>query len=239
MKKNRLREMLLLALIMLIGVACTKDDPEPFKAYCDVFQVNRMIASETAGHALAYFVYGQQPIKSATVLRSGDVDPIVLNEIPNTFSFGKEPVESDYDTTVVAAGEFIFNIVPETGEAVNDSDYFSPQNLEIPEIIEVTWPSTGPDMPVIKWDGTTNADFVVVKIKDSEGKYIYSTKKLSPSINSFTTNAVDGSFIVQPEKEGIYTIEVQSFLVEENINVSYAQFNIEELSIGEWEVVWP
>ena len=239
MKRKNVWKVLSFVLISLIWVSCSKDNSTDFEYYSDVFIVNKIVNDQTV-HALAYYVYGNQKMSSATVSKvGGSGSDIELSSISSSASvMAKEPADNDFGTSQQElAGEYIFNIVTASGVSIKDSDYVAPHDLGIPVISNTSF--SGQDQLEVDWDEVASAQNYVVKILDSEGQSIYVSSVLSSVLTTFTVNTIQGSWSDQPVGGETYTIQVHAFLYEENTDPSLAVYNIEEVSLGKQNIVWP
>lgn len=239
MKRNNVLKITVVILVSLVWVSCFKDNTSDFEVYSDVFTINKKINDQPM-HALAYYVYGNQMMKSATVSRVGGlgVETSLGISPSSVYTMNKEPEASDFKSYQEPAGEYLFKVVSENGVSLQDSDYLNPQNLGIPTITAVSFSSNN-KLVEMGWSAVSKADGYVVKIADSTGVYIYAGETLDPETTTYTVNGLLGNWAKPINSGKSYSIQVHAFKFENDADSYYAAYNLEELSIGERKVVWP
>lgn len=238
MRRNNILKITVIMMISLIWISCFKDNSSDFVVYTDVFTINKKINDQPA-HALAYYAYGNQIMKSATVSRvDGSGIEIDMGTSPSSvFTMSKEPGASDFKAYHELPGAYLFKIVSESGVSVQDTDYLDPQNLGIPAITAAGFSSTK-KLLELSWSSVAKADGYVVKIADSTGVYIYAGESLDPETRNYTVNSLLGNWSKQPDPGETYSVQVHALMFEKNADPYYVTYNLEEVSIGERKVVW-
>ncbi len=237
MKKRFIEKVVMFMLISVVWVSCSLDKTESFNYIPDVFQINQVMGNDTV-HALAAFVYSDTEMSSASFARSSDLNnEIEMGPYLNSlFVMAFEPQDDDFKSTQDTAGVFLFTINLETGMSVRDSDYFNPQGLAVPDITELSFSQQ--QNLVVKWDDVEDAQVYNIKVTNTDGIALYYSNDLIPSTNELTLDGYHGAWITQPTSGETCTVQVRAILYEDGVNPVNADYNIEEVSIGEEDIVW-
>lgn len=217
----------------LIVVSCFKDAEEtPLEVNTDVYMIKRLVGEQPV-YGLAFYAYGNQIMRSGTVIQNGGLgEQINLGLSPNSiFTLSKEPSGDDYKTFVPAASEYIFKVTAETGLSDESSDFLNVKNIGIPEITSVEI-GANQKLVNITWKAVAGIDGYVVKVAEENGTYIYNSGGMESSETTYTINLLTGNWTKPIEMGNTYIIEVHAFAYEDDADPDYAAFNVEEISIG-------
>jgi hypothetical protein len=237
MKKIKIITSVLFASVLL--VSCFKNDNETaLEINCDAYMIKKMVGEQPA-YAIAFYVYGNQMMKSGTVTQVGGLgEQINLGVSPNSiFTLTNLPTENDFKSFPPTASEYLFKVSAESGATNESSDYLDVKNIEIPEIIE-TAIGVNQKLIDISWNPVAGADGYLIKIAEEDGTYIYSSGGMETDLTTVTINVLTGNWTKQIEIGKPYSIEVHAFAYEENTEELTAPFNVEEISIGAVNIVW-
>ena len=239
MTKFLYRNILLILALPLFFLSCNDEEEDKvFELEVDAYIVKRQIDDVTK-YANAYFAYGNKAIESATVTPPAGVGGSVeLAASESSISvFFREPAMEDFTTMSPTQGNYVFDVESREGEVLQQSDMLEGEQLEIPEITEVTYQSNIETMTV-KWDPEVVADGFVVKLLDQNKKVVFVSYTLIASAEEYDINQISGNWDGTAYLGEDYTIQVQAFTVESTATEDNGLYNINEVAIAEKAVTW-
>ena len=236
MRKTRNFVLVLIASALL--VSCFDNETElDFEVYTDAYVLKKNIGDSSA-YAVTLFALGNQLIHSVTVTEIGGSGEIIqLTQDPSSlFTMSKIPVETDYLPFAPASNDYLFEVVAENGVTKEKYDFLSYEDLDIPEITKTEF-SENKRLLSLNWTGVEGADGFIIKILNSEGVLVFNDG-VQPDITQFSIDIVMGNWIIYPEKDETYNIQVHAFAYEPDTEEEYRVYNIQEVSISEVSIVW-
>lgn len=225
----------LLATITLFS--CNNDKDEPFEVLGDVYYINQIIDGEMQT-GVAYYAFANKSIASATATPPGGETVELSKSLSYWFTWFREPEIEEYTVGYPPDGTYNFEVTSEEGDVVQRSDELEIDTLDIPVITEITYNSNqlGYD---ITWNKIEKANAFAVKIKNTDGDFIYSSYTLSGHTTNYTVlESGSGQWVENPVDGETYTFQIQAIRFDNDADETNYIYNFEEISIGETEVVW-
>lgn len=226
--------------VALAMAACEKEEEETeLEVNTDSYIIQKNIEGEVR-FAPAFYAYSNKSLESVTVTppTSEAGSAFELETVPdNALTYAKEPDSTDYQAQMPVTGDYLFEAVSEEGITVQQTDLMEPANLDIPEITTADYQGGNSTMEV-KWETVSGANGYVVKIVDLQGKTIFMSYGVSADSNSFTVNQDQGQWIGTTYNGEDYLVQVQAYAYDSDANEENFMYNIKEVSIGEFPIVW-
>ncbi|MEN8117669.1 MAG: hypothetical protein ABFS16_11860 [Bacteroidota bacterium] len=227
-----------IAIMILTGIISCDDDKDTiaFKVVGDVFVVKRKIDDETK-FANAYYAYGTHSMSLAKVT-TPDGTAIQLNPLgdqANTYQV--EPKMNDYATDLPEPGNYTFDVINEDipHQAIDLLEF---DNIDYPTITSTEYNNASQTLTV-EWETVEQADKYVVKMANNVGVIVYDVGQLLPNtMTSFQIDPNVGNWTEEPIIGTSYTVEVYAYLYENGTDADDFKFHIQEISVGEKEIVW-
>jgi len=237
----KLKGLLLRVIIVLSAVpaiiSCNKGEDEAFVVISDVYYINQIIDNEVQT-GVAYYAFGNKAITSASVTLPGGGTVELQSNQTFWYTWFKEPDIEEYTTGYPSEGTYDFEITSEAGDVMQSSDELEIDSLEIPVIDSIEYNSNLPGYKVT-WNEIEKAHGFVVKIKNSDGNFIFSGYTVSGDTNSYDViEGGAGQWVENPVDGETYTFQIQALRFDNDANQSNYIYNFEEVSIGETNVVW-
>jgi hypothetical protein len=217
-------------------VSCN-DKEEAFDVLGDVYYITRIIDGEVQT-GLAIYVFGNKSITSAKVMPPGGGTITLTENQGFGLSWYKEPEIEEYSQEYPPEGTYNFEITSEDGEVLQSSDILEIDSLEIPEFTALDY-NTNIAGYNVTWDEIEKAHAFIVKLKNSDGDFIFSGYTVSGETTSYNIiEGGSGQWGENPVDGETYTFQIQAFRFDNDADQSDYIYNYEEISIGETDVVW-
>lgn len=228
-----------LSTALLLGAflwAC--DDGEstaPFQVIGDVFVVKKQINGETR-FARAYYAYGTYPITSAEVLTPDQQKLTLLQSENGGRTHYKEPANNDFTTNMPPEGTYTFSVINEEIKHTA-TDILNFSNMDIATIGSTSYNQVQ-QVLTVNWDAVENAESYLVKLVDSNGNTLFLGTLVNSSRLSYVIGTNTGAWTGSAESGKSYTLQVLAFKYEDAATSSNYQYNIEEATIAEKDIIW-
>uniref|UniRef100_UPI0032165DA0 hypothetical protein n=1 Tax=uncultured Draconibacterium sp. TaxID=1573823 RepID=UPI0032165DA0 len=216
-------------------ISCNDDDSTaPFEIIGDVLVNKRMQGDTAVVYANSYFAYGNQAMSVAKVQTPAnetiELDP--LDAYSQTYAAFDE-----FTSTPPTVGNYQFNVVFQDvpHQAIDILVY---EDLDFP-VFTNTEISNG--TLTVEWEENTDTDKHMIRLLNEDGDIIYN----SPLISSPNTR-LDVSYSSgvgawksgYPNVDDVYTLELHGLLFEATSTEYDEQYNVQQASISEKEIIW-
>lgn len=229
-----------LSVVTIFLASCQKEENEVFDVNSDVIFLHKIIDNDTVT-GVAYYAYGNKSISEVAVTLPNEGGTIELDQYPNsTYTFYKQPADEDFmDEESLSYGSYVFNIVSNEGETLEVSDMQETVNLGFAQL-DSTGFNEVQKFYYFDWEEVEDAQSYVAMLLNSEGEVIftgYPVDDESP-VYYLSTDYDFGTWDSFPQKGESYTLRIQSYLYDSDAtNIDYA-YNIQEISIADYPLVW-
>ncbi|MDR2910378.1 MAG: hypothetical protein LBV47_03305 [Bacteroidales bacterium] len=224
--------------ILLTIVACNEKD-DPLSASGDVIYVKKA-SGDYPVFGVSYHVLANKALSSANViLPYGNVLELKQNAT-NTYLFENEPSDSDFTSSEPSAGDYVFNIVSESGEQIEVFEQQKFDNLQFAEIDSMDFDEEN-DWLGMRWKEVDGAGVYTIMLLKLSGETIFNgynidaTKGHKYAISYFHHT---GSWSEAPQKGNRYNLKITAMKFDEDAVDNMDIFNIQEISEYVQEITW-
>ncbi len=232
--------LLVFTLIFALG-ACNDDGDDSFDAISDVIFVHKVIDNTTVT-GVAYYAYGNKTLSSASVTLPDGGGTIDLEAYASSsYTFLKEPEDSDFSSEEPSEGTYTFNIKSSSGDTLKVSDTQDLYGLSFAQIDSSNF-DTENNWLYIGWGDVSGADSYSVKLLDASGNIVFNGYTIG-SANSYyiittSANYDVGEWESNPVKGTTYTLRIQSTKYDSGYTSSDYIYNVQEASYSDSAIEW-
>lgn len=234
--KNFWYAFILLALAV-VTTSCNDDEEEAFEALADVYYINKMADGEML-HGVYYYAYGNKAIESVNVTTPGGESFVLEQSFNLGTTLASEPDSADYTATLPEEGNYLFDITGKNGEVTQVNEMLELSLLPIPEFTQISYNSFNYGYDV-EWDDVEAADAYLVRILDEEGNAVFNSYTVNEDVNEYEiVQSANGYWDKTPHDNQVYYFQILAYTFDEGADNSNFVYNIEQISLGETQVVW-
>lgn len=237
--KGLLLRLSIVPFCMAAFMSCNKNNEEAFEVFSDVYYINKIVDNEVRT-AVVYYVFGNKEITSATATPPGGGTVELVKSQSLWFTWFKEPEIEEFTLGYPTEGTYNFEITSVEGEVLHSSDEMNIDTLAVPVIAGIEYNSSKLGYNVT-WEEIENAHAFRVNVKNSEGKFIFSSSMFydeTEPVTSYEVLEESENWIESPLDGQTYSFQIQAIRFDSDANQYNYIYNFEEISIGETEVVW-
>jgi len=224
-----------LVLLVAFSAACNKESNDPeFEG--DTVYVSRRSGTNVV-YGVAFYANSIRSLKSVNVVSSANPSATVSLSVNgnDSYSFLKEPIESEYSTTKPVASTYTFNAVFDNG-GTSESKDVQTSDVLAPVTFEKCLYNTTNANAELGWTALTNASSYVIQIISETGMVVFNSSELANTITSGTLSASAGGWTSGYPKTGDhYTVRIYAFEYE---NASTTTYQMQASSISDTPIVW-
>ncbi len=239
MKTKRFLKNSMLLILTGFSVVSCNDTEEKLEVLTDVYAINKEFDGEVKS-ATAYYAYANKNLMSATVAQPNSGGNVELESQPGSiFNLGKEPSDSDFKTTAPIEGSYVFTVKDMDGETQVVTDVLSYDGLAIPQFTKINF-SGSPFTLDTEWDAIPETDGYFIKMYNTSGKLIFSGYSVASNILKYTiSSSTNAGYWSETAVDGqTYLLQINAFTNDLEANNSNSAYNVQEISVGETEIIW-
>ena len=227
--KNLLGKSIALALLVALA-SCENEEVVP-QAYSDAFIITKM-DGENAVHGLFLHTYSNLPIASVVAKDESNQTHTLGAYNSYDYEFYWETDADEYTEELPRIGAYDFTVNLKNQEVLTNTETLTSSVIEPVEISACTYNTTNNRIEVT-WAQSTDADYIVVILRDPEGNAVYYGSALVGTV--VTANITTSGWLsgYTPEDGETYTVEVNVFMLE-NSDSDFLQSK----AISSQTVVW-
>jgi hypothetical protein len=241
MKRKIILKQLTVFILSAVFFTSCLDDPEPLalEALADVF-IQKTVQDGEEKYALAFWVLGNQELKSVTVEGPEEQMWELDQHNDNNRVFSLFPEADEYSEQMPESGDYKFTI--ESTQA-NATSIVVTDKLEEKELDAIVIESIQFVSSKLKttWQSVGDAGAYYIRLYDESEKLIYVSPKLAKSKTDHSFGVTDQGWTAQgtkAENGKTYRIEVLAILFESTSTANNEDYNVQFISIASTEIVW-
>ena len=232
-----MKQLKIISLIVLIAfsLSCNKENNN------SEIEGDAVVLSKRSGtnvvYGIAFYASAVTPLKTVTVASStSPSESISLSAFGSeTYSFYKEPSDSEYSTTKPAANTYVFNAVFEDGTTSESRDILTADVLD-PVTFEKCQYNSSNSYAELSWTALTKANSYVIYVVNNLGTTVFTSGEVPSNVTSGTlSSSASGWASGYPKNGDTYTIRIYAFEYEDATNANY---QLQANSISDATIVW-
>lgn len=231
---------IMLSVAAIFFTGCQKEENDNFGVNTDVIFLHKVINNDTLT-GVSYYVYGNQGMSEATVTLPNEGGTVELERHPgSSYTFYKDPADEDYVSEEnFSVGSYIFNVMSKNGESIEITDIQELDDLGF-ALLDSTDFDEVQKYYYFDWENVEGAQSYVAMLLDSEGETIFTSYPIDDSTPNYyiSTHYDFGTWSAQPQNGETYTLRIQSYLYDSDATNSDYVYNIQEISIADYPLVW-
>lgn len=239
-KFHKIQTGLLLAAILFTAAACNKKD-DSLSAYGDVIFLKRLDGAYPV-YGVSYHVQGNKALSEASVMLP--YGSVKLTQNPtSTYLFENEPDDDDFTTSEPMDGDYIFNVVSESGEQLSIWEQQKFDNISFAEIDSMGFNDDENKMWLgMKWEKVDDADVYIVTLHKLSGETVFNGLRLDATkgnefVISYHIQPL-GVWNEAPKKGTRYNLKITAMTMDEDAIDDMDIWNIQETSEYVQEITW-
>ena len=222
-------------LFVVFSSSCNKEPEDP------TVEGDAVVISKRSGtnvvYGVAFYANSSSSLKTVSVVSSANPSgTISLSAVgDNTYSFRKEPSESEFSATKPTAATYTFNAVFNGGGTSESQDVLTTDALA-PVAFEKCLYNTTNLYAELKWTALTNANSYVVQLLNASGTVIFNTGEVSNTTTGGTlSSSAVGWSSGYPQNGDVYTVRIYALEYEDATGASY---QMQATSISDSTITW-
>jgi len=221
-----------------VFVSCNNDTEEPFQVLADAYYVNQFEQGEVRT-AISYYAYANKHIASATVSTPSGETVTLEDELGYSTTWLKEPELTDFSTDIPDEGTYQFTVMSQDGVELVKNDVLENVDLGIPEMDTITYNATNFGYNVT-WAELENTDAYMIRVLKEDRQIIFSGYTVGDDVLEYdiVQGNNTGTWEESPQSGETYIFQLSAYVFDDDADNSNYAYNLEEISIGEAEVVW-
>ena len=233
-----MKQLKIISLILLIAFSSScKKDSNDSSVVGDTLIVSKRSGTNLV-YGVALYAYALNSLKSVTAVSSvAPTETIQLSANGSyTYSFIKEPSESEYSATIPLSAIYTFNAIFDDGATFEFQDILTSDALA-PATFKKCQYNTTNSYAELSWIALPNADSYAIYIIDAFGTVVFSSSELSNTVTSGAlSSSASGWMTGYPKIGDTYIVRIHAFKYEDSTNTN--PYQLQATSISDSTLVW-
>ncbi len=233
--KKIITKLMIAPVIAGLVISCGEDDFVA-DANGDAFIISKIIGTGAEAdtlYGLALHAFGNKDFSKVTATSPANMATDLAPYSGSTYEYFYETGEDDFTPALPDQGNYSFSFKFTTAEEDTDVDELTDGVLFPAKITRCEYDATDSRIE-IEWEAVTDADYIVIYLKDPDGKLVYISTSLAGSKVSHDVAENTTIWYDTPDDGVTYTVIVGAFMYES----ASADLNIQAKSIATATVVW-